>query len=167
MKSTPRKAARPEFLSGWKEISHYLGMGVRTVQRYERHAGLPVRRPAGKPAGSVVATKAELDAWVSASPIREAFQLKTETSRPSRLTLDTIHRSVAVMSSLREQMLELRGELHTSVELLHQSLRSLQSTLTRNSAQGLRSLALITESERENLSRTFEINNTNAKRRAS
>ena len=61
--------AKFEILSGWKEIANYLGKGVRTVQRYERELGLPVHRPAGKPAGSVIAAKAELDAWVKAGPV--------------------------------------------------------------------------------------------------
>lgn len=75
MKASPKKMEEPQFLSGWKDIANYLGKGVRTVERYERELGLPVRRPAGKPRGSVVATKAEIDAWVAASPIREAFHL--------------------------------------------------------------------------------------------
>jgi hypothetical protein len=37
-KSTPHL----EILSGWKDIANHLGMGVRTVQRYERELGLPV-----------------------------------------------------------------------------------------------------------------------------
>jgi hypothetical protein len=64
-----------EILSGWKEIANYLGGGVRTVQRYECELGLPIRRPAGRSRGSVIATKAEIDAWISASPLREAFRL--------------------------------------------------------------------------------------------
>src|SRR5436309_1682014 len=51
-------------VTGWKDIANYLQKGVRTVQRYERELGLPVRRPAGKATGSVMATKSELDAWV-------------------------------------------------------------------------------------------------------
>ena len=34
-------------LSSWKDIARYMGKGVRTVQRWERHLGLPVRRPNG------------------------------------------------------------------------------------------------------------------------
>lgn len=62
------RAARLEIFSGWKEIANYLGKGVRTVQRYERELGLPIHRPSGKSAGAVIATKAELDGWVNASP---------------------------------------------------------------------------------------------------
>src|SRR5215472_10617372 len=72
-----QKAARLEILNGWKEIASYLGKAVRTVQRYERVLGLPVRRPGGKSIASVIATKVELDAWVVAAPVREQFQLTT------------------------------------------------------------------------------------------
>ncbi len=51
------------FLNGWKEISNYLGRGVRTVQRWE-HLGLPVRRPAGRTRSAVCALPDEIDAWV-------------------------------------------------------------------------------------------------------
>jgi hypothetical protein len=61
-------AASLEIFSGWKDIANYLGKGVRTVQRYERDLHLPIHRPAGKPHAAVIATKAELDGWVKASP---------------------------------------------------------------------------------------------------
>ena len=47
-------------LDSWKEIASYLRKGLRTVQRWERTEGLPVRR-LGQ--GSVFAYKSELDAW--------------------------------------------------------------------------------------------------------
>jgi len=36
---------RSDALQSWKEIAAYLKRGVRTAQRWERCAGLPVRRP--------------------------------------------------------------------------------------------------------------------------
>jgi hypothetical protein len=63
-------SARPEVLSGWKEIASYLGKAIRTVQRYERGQALPIHRPAGKSRGAVFATKPELDTWVTASSLR-------------------------------------------------------------------------------------------------
>src|SRR5215831_4406762 len=76
VKERQKKRESQQFLNGWKEIAGYLGKGVRTTQRYERTLGLPVRRPAGKPSGSVIATRAELDGWVKASPISEIFHLR-------------------------------------------------------------------------------------------
>ena len=132
MKIGPKKAEQPQFLSGWKEIANYLGKGVRTVQRYERHAGLPVRRPAGKSAGSVVATRAELDAWVLASPIRSEFQLNRESSDHWRDTTAGIRHGLAQMTILRHQMTALRVELRTSLDLLRQSLYGLQGELNKH-----------------------------------
>jgi hypothetical protein len=120
---------QPQFLSGWKEIANYLGHGVRTVQRYERELGLPVRRPAGKSTGSVVATKAELDAWVTASPIRETFQL-TKVDTDTIAVTASIHKGLAQMVQLRDQMTGLRDELRMSLEVLKQSLQDVRTELT-------------------------------------
>src|SRR5438045_8771098 len=122
MKSKGPSSERPQFLSGWKDIANYLEKGVRTVQRYERELGLPVRRPAGKPTGSVVATRAELDAWVAASPIREAFQLTTPGSKASAGTAESMRARLVEIARSREQILGLRHDVRTSLEILRQSL---------------------------------------------
>ena len=88
------KTTRVEILSGWKEIANYLGKGVRTVQRYERELGLPVRRPVGHVGSSVIATKAELDGWIAAIPIREAYGIPVRYSAPS---LRTFHENVETL----------------------------------------------------------------------
>lgn len=108
-------------LSGWKEIANYLGMGVRTVQRYECKLRLPVRRPAGKLTGSVFATKAELDAWIIESPVREAFQLPSPAFDNAAL-LNEFRQHVKELRRLRQESAELREELHGSVELLRANL---------------------------------------------
>lgn len=51
-------------LSSWKEIASYLGKGVRTVQRWERELGLPVRRPKPNEKQIVLAFPQEIDAWL-------------------------------------------------------------------------------------------------------
>ena len=125
MRERPRKTEAPQFLSGWKEIANYLRRSTRTVQRYERNFGLPVRRPAG---GSVLATRGELDAWVNANSIREADRLPTSVSDSAYPTRE-IRRGLAKMIRLREQMVELRREVTKSIQMLHQSLRELQDGL--------------------------------------
>jgi TolB-like protein len=50
-------------LDSWKEIASYLRRGTRTVQRWERTEGLPVRRLQHEKLGSVYAFKQELDSW--------------------------------------------------------------------------------------------------------
>jgi len=56
-----------EELNSWKEIAAYVGRGVRTVQRWERELGLPVRRPLGS-RRAVMALRQEIDAWISRRP---------------------------------------------------------------------------------------------------
>jgi len=52
-------------LSSWKEIAAYLGVNVRTAQKWEVERGLPVRRlPGGR--GRVVAMVSDLEAWLPA-----------------------------------------------------------------------------------------------------
>lgn len=64
------RKVRPKILSGWKDIANHLRKGVRTVQRYEREAGLPIRRLTRKSRGAVTATNIDLDGWVSDRPAR-------------------------------------------------------------------------------------------------
>jgi len=52
-----------QILSSWKEIASFLGRGVRTVQRWELHLGLPIHRPDNSPQSIVFARKSELLRW--------------------------------------------------------------------------------------------------------
>jgi len=49
-------------LSSWKEIAEYLGVSVRTAQKWENERGLAVRRFSGEK-GRVLADPAQLDRW--------------------------------------------------------------------------------------------------------
>jgi hypothetical protein len=145
MRERPRRTEPPQFLSGWKDIANYLGKGVRTVQRYERHLGLPVRRPAGKPSAAVVATRAEIDAWVQASPIREVLRLRDAEPEVTSMTR-SISAGISEMMRLRNQMTELRLEVRRSVRSLHHTVQTLQGAL--NMTAGKETLLLNTDSER-------------------
>jgi hypothetical protein len=112
------KKSYPEFLVGWKQIADYLGLGVRTVQRYERLHGLPVRHLENKARSSAIATKIELDAWIAARPVREAFTLRASHS--------AVHNSVALATQLRagiRQMIKLQDETRALRKELDESLK--------------------------------------------
>jgi hypothetical protein len=148
VKKHPTPSQSQQFLSGWKEIAGYLGKGVRTAQRYERLLALPVRRPAGKPSGSVIATKAELDGWVKASPIREIFHLRNRPDSESQT--NALKNRVSEMAQLREQLLTLRYEVQRSVDSLHSSICELQNILSPS----MRDSSLYRGNEKHSLERS-------------
>jgi hypothetical protein len=55
---------RREALQSWKEIASELNRGIRTVQRWERTLGLPVRRVGRGPRCPVIAFRDELHHWL-------------------------------------------------------------------------------------------------------
>jgi hypothetical protein len=61
---------RSDALQSWKEIAAYLKRGVRTAQRWERSAGLPVRRPRAGDRSPVFAFPSEIDQWLHSRPTR-------------------------------------------------------------------------------------------------
>jgi hypothetical protein len=82
-------------LSSWKDIARYLGKGVRTVQRWEQHHGLPVRRPAGAASKSaVLLNRTEVDEWLVSRFSRRV--------RPNRPLVRENEPSALARSSLRE-----------------------------------------------------------------
>lgn len=87
----------PNILSSWKEISQYLGKGVRTVQRWEREAGLPVRRREHSARVGVLAIPEELDDWARSS-----------TRGPVGPIADSLRKE---LMALREETTELRRRI--------------------------------------------------------
>jgi tetratricopeptide (TPR) repeat protein len=69
-----------ERLDGWKRIAAYLNRDVRTVRRWEKDRGLPVRRLMHDKLATVYAYRSELDAWMTrrdtAAPEKPAARRK-------------------------------------------------------------------------------------------
>jgi hypothetical protein len=63
----------PRELQTWQEIAAYLKVSIRSAQQYEKTAGLPVHRMAGK-RSLVWAVPAELDVWKRRTEPQEARQ---------------------------------------------------------------------------------------------
>jgi hypothetical protein len=70
-------------LTSWKEIASYLGKSIRTVQRWERELGLPVRRPNRHLSGIVIVDQQELDAWLAAMPLQPKSEAHTDSAAGS------------------------------------------------------------------------------------
>lgn len=141
MANSTQQAESKLVLSGWKEIANHLGKGVRTVQRYERDLGLPVRRPT-RESTVVFAITSEIDAWVEACPMRATLRSMATIPKPSgEATVQTLRKNVEEMRRLAKQMQELKGDLRYSLEMLRTSLRFVETDahaeLSQPSASGL------------------------------
>jgi hypothetical protein len=65
MAGGPMGQVRKDILNGWKEIGGYVCRDVRTVERWEKQRGLPVRRVPGAGRATVYALIPELDEWLA------------------------------------------------------------------------------------------------------
>jgi len=108
----------PHFLNGWKEIANYLGKGVRTARRYERDFALPVGRPSGRAEGAVMATPAEIDAWLMGSTKRQMLTPVAPCLKPES---EELTENLARLRQSREELVTARTELHTIFARLEQA----------------------------------------------
>ena len=117
-------------LSSWKEIAKYTGKGVRTVQRWERDLGLPVRRPTGSnPHKSMVLLyRADIDAWlktrlsIRGRPFQEALPAIDDCDRVCGSFLQGI--------STARQLRSINRVLAAKVELAAAHMAALSDPLT-------------------------------------
>lgn len=87
-------------LTSWKEIANYMGKGVRTVQRWERQFGFPIRRPVSLSHKAVLALPEEIDVWLRSRTRAQAM--------PSGSTDEYL---LAEIDRLRAENAELRLRL--------------------------------------------------------
>ena len=104
--ATPERLREPAVLTSWKEVAAYLGKGVRTVQRWEKLDGMPVRRIAGTT--KIVVRREDLDTWLRVQTVLNGGS----TGLEEMLGGLELHRQ------LRQQNRQLRGEVHDRVEQL-------------------------------------------------
>lgn len=69
--------ARKDILNGWKEIAGYVARDIRTVERWEKQRGLPVRRVPGAGRATVYARISELEEWLASA--KPEFETANET----------------------------------------------------------------------------------------
>lgn len=132
--AAPSQNQKGIVLNSWKEIASYLGRGVRTVQRYERDLGLPVRRPRGKSRSAVVALSDDLDTWLRQAPTRE-LQDESESlvvmTKPAIVT--RVRSTIGEASELRTKCHELRVAHHEAMTHLVTNLKGLVEKFDGNS----------------------------------
>jgi hypothetical protein len=108
-------------LSSWKDIARYMGKGVRTVQRWERHLGLPVRRPNGvSHKSAVLLDRSDLDAWLATrfSARGAVKDLAVKGTEPSDSARTTLREGIRQARALRDANHALTQQISESVRLL-------------------------------------------------
>jgi tetratricopeptide (TPR) repeat protein len=88
-------------LNSWKEIARYLRREVRTVQLWEKHEGLPVRRHFHTRQGSVFALRDEIDAWRTR---RAEVQPASVASKSDTVIVPIIRHRIAVLADLTQSL---------------------------------------------------------------
>lgn len=107
-------------LSSWKDIAKYLGKGVRTVQRWERHLGLPVRRPNGASQKSAVLLyRGDVDAWLATRFSARSLEINgSQRSQSSRAARSTLREGIRTARALRSANQALTEQITASIRLL-------------------------------------------------
>src|SRR5262245_58345031 len=116
-----------EILNSWKEVAHYLGRGVRTVQRWELELGLPVRRPRGKSRSPIMALREELDSWIIDCPQAMAHHSGSGASMTFGHT-EAGTSCIAESQDLRHKSRELRREMCVALRTLISNLEQIHGS---------------------------------------
>ena len=125
-------AAAPLMLNSWKEISSYLGRGVRTVQRWERELGLPIHRIGKGKRSPVYATIAELNFWISTSDAARVHQphpTPLQRTPKNGGAIENSHRLLASLHELARNMAEVSVRQRHQAELLQARLIQMRSRM--------------------------------------
>lgn len=109
-------------LASWKEIAGYVGRDARTVARWEKERGFPVRRLPGGPRSSVFAYTDEIDVWMRGAEAAAATRVHTSRRIAYWFGAAVIAGSVALLTArygwaTRSVITDLRVEASQLVAL--------------------------------------------------
>jgi len=94
-------ASERKVLHSWKEIASYMGLSVRTLQRYEQYLGLPIRRFGGVARSSVTAFTDELDYWMQTAGAHPVGRAEWEHAMGE---LDALRSEVTHLRKVAEEL---------------------------------------------------------------
>ena len=103
-----------KILKSWKEIASYLGVGIRTAQRWTMLRGLPIRRPNGSRGSAVLGFSDDIDRWLRApktprhEPLEGVVATELLTSRPSRPRL--LEREVHALLEIGSLIAQMKSQ---------------------------------------------------------
>lgn len=134
----------PAVLTSWKEIAAHLGKSIRTVQRWERELGLPVRRPDTRRSGIVLADPTELDAWLhrqstagtpEQKPSGGSAEFEASYVRFTQLR-EYSHSACERVRALHEQLNSQVGKLGAAVQRQQRATEVLRALMARRGKAG-------------------------------
>lgn len=137
-------------LQSWKQIANYIGRTERTIQRWEREFGFPIRRPSGKVRSAVMALVSEIEEWTRGKPTL------VEIQRTGRLPREKFQHNVTPQEFTIKPNLSLSPErrpFHENLANLQKQLER-QAKLRRDLADVLREHRRINEKLRKTIGRT-------------
>jgi hypothetical protein len=102
-------------LQSWKEIASELNRGVRTVQRWERDLGLPVRRIGRGRRAPVFAFKNELHSWLRTSGGIRASGVRALSAYTQADVEDTSVRNTELLQAI-EKLFAAGSSTHSTAE---------------------------------------------------
>lgn len=117
----PETKPNDEILDSWKEIACFLRRGVRTVQRWERTEGLPVRRHDHLKRGSVYALRSEITLWVRTRQFGHTAAANTDRSSQREELRESIAAQRMLMNQLGDQLKVQMAKVMSSWKQLQQS----------------------------------------------
>jgi predicted DNA-binding transcriptional regulator AlpA len=111
-------------LHSWKEISSYLGRGVRTIQRYEVDLAFPIHRLSGSRRSAVLAFSDEIDQWLASSPTRQNRKAVAAPLEHCRAVHEKAKLSI-------DQAVSLRSRIETTRMLIEKLTAAMARNQTR------------------------------------
>lgn len=115
-----------KILKSWKEIASYLGVGIRTAQRWKHKRGLPIKQPGSARRSAVLGLPHEIDRWLldSSSPPE-----KREAERPELAEIV----ATDILWNRHSRPMQLEREIQALLELgrsmAHQDQRAILSKI--------------------------------------
>jgi hypothetical protein len=122
-------------LSSWKEIAHFFGKGVRTVQRWEKTLDLPIHRPPGAPSNVVLARTSDLEEWMHRGSVRTEMQDDAATETVA--SLSGLEREVSRLASLHgvaAESADVTASVDERVSALTDTVAQVNSKLASSAA---------------------------------
>jgi len=127
--TVPETETDNEILDSWKEIAVFLRRGLRTVQRWERTEGLPVRRHSHLKRSSVYALRSDIVLWMRTR----------QFGQNSRVNKYPLHQCSELRAHVAQQRIilnQLRAELQIRWATVMSSWKQLQQSAVQAKGRG-------------------------------